>query len=58
LVNNDLSGRMIGNASYIYSADINFDFENNNIISSTNNRDYNHETGAYEKLLAHVNELS
>jgi hypothetical protein len=58
LVNDDLSGRMIGNASYIYATDINFDFENNNIISSVNNGDYSDETGAYKKLLAQVNELS
>jgi diaminopimelate epimerase len=57
LVNDDLSGRMIGNASYIYATDIEFDFENNNIISSVNNGDYSHETGAYKKLLAYVNQL-
>ena len=58
LVNDDLSGRMIGNASYIYTADIDFDFENNSIISLVNGNDYDLETSAYEKLLAHVNELS
>jgi len=58
LVNDDLSGRMIGNASYIYTADIDFNFENNTIISSVNGADYDQETGAYEKLLSHVNQLS
>jgi diaminopimelate epimerase len=57
LVNDDLSGKMIGNASYIYTADIDFDFENNTIISSVKGADYDQETGAYKKLLAHVNEL-
>lgn len=58
LVNDDLSGRMIGNASYIYATDIDFDFENNNIISATPGEKYNYENGAYERLLAHVNELN
>jgi len=57
LVNDDLSGRMIGNASYIYSADINFDFENNTIISVTRGEDFEPETEAYNSLLTHVNGL-
>ena len=56
LVNDDLGGRMIGNASYIYDADIDFDFENNTITSSVPGKLYDAETHAYEKLLAHVNE--
>jgi diaminopimelate epimerase len=58
LVNDDLSGRMIGNASYIYDADIDFDFKNNIIISSVSGKSYVAEADAYDKLLAHVNELS
>lgn len=58
LVNDDLSGRMIGNASYIYATDIDFDFENNNIISVIPGEKYSYENGAYERLLAHVNELN
>ena len=58
LVNEDLSGRMIGNASYIYDADIDFAFENNTIISSNKGKSYIKEADAYDKLLAHVNELS
>ncbi|WP_461449044.1 diaminopimelate epimerase [Mucilaginibacter sp.] len=58
LVNDDLSGRMIGNASYVYDADITFDFENNTIISLISGKSYAVECEAYERLLAHVNELS
>jgi diaminopimelate epimerase len=58
MVNNDLSGRMIGNASYIYEADIDFDFDKNAIITSVSGKEYDNEADAYEKLLTHVNELS
>jgi len=57
MVNNNLSGRMIGNASYIYSADINFDFENNTIISVTRGDGFELETDAYNSLLTHVSTL-
>jgi diaminopimelate epimerase len=57
LVNNDLSGRMIGNASYIYEADIDFDFENNKLHTAVNGKKYVEEVNAYSNLLLHVNEM-
>ena len=58
LVNDDLSGRMIGNASYIYDADIDFDFENNKLNSFANGKKYALEINAYDDLLTHVSELN
>lgn len=57
LVNDDFSGRMIGNASYIYEADIDFDFENNKLFNAVNGKKYAEEIDAYSDLLLHVNEL-
>jgi diaminopimelate epimerase len=58
LVNDDLSGRMIGNASYIYEADIDFDFVNNKLDTTVNGKQYADEIDAYSNLLSHVNEIS
>lgn len=58
LVNDDLSGRMIGNASYIYETDIDFDFENNKLNTTVNGKKYADEINAYSNLLLHVNEIS
>jgi len=57
LVNDDFSGRMIGNASYIYETDIDFDFENNKLSAAVNGKQYAEEVNAYDNLLSHVNEL-
>jgi diaminopimelate epimerase len=58
LVNDDLSGRMIGNASYIYEADIDFDFENNKLDTTVNGKKYADEIDAYSNLLSYVNAIS
>lgn len=58
LVNDDLSGRMIGNASYIYEAEIDFDFENNKLYTAVDGKKYANEVNAYSNLLLHVNEIS
>ena len=57
MVNDDFSGRMIGNASYIYEADIDFDFENNKLNNAVNGKKYEEEIDAYSNLLLHVNDL-
>jgi diaminopimelate epimerase len=55
LVNDDLSGRMIGNASYIYEADIDFDFDSNDLFNAVKGKTYIEEADAYHNLLAEVN---
>jgi len=55
LVNNDLSGKMIGNASYIYEADIDFDFDSNGLFTAVKGKTYLEEADAYHNLLAEVN---
>jgi diaminopimelate epimerase len=57
LVNDDFSGRMIGNASYIYETDIDFDFEHNKLFIAVNGKKYAEEVNAYSNLLLHVNEM-
>jgi diaminopimelate epimerase len=58
LVNADLSGRMIGNASYIYEAAIDFDFDNNLLLGAVKGKTYVQEADAYHNLLAHVNDIN
>ena len=58
LVNADLSGKMIGNASYIYEADIDFDFDSNKLFSAVKGKTYVQENEAYHSLLTQVNELN
>ena len=57
-VNADLSGRMIGNASYIYEAEIDFDFKNNRLLGAVKGKTYPQEADAYQSLLAHLNEIN
>jgi len=55
LVNNDLSGKMIGNASYLYEADIDFDFDTNRLYNAVKGKNYTDEVCAYDNLLLAVN---
>ena len=56
-INEDFSGKMIGNASYIYESEIDFDFDNTNHIITKPGNDFAQETASYNNLLNHVSEL-
>jgi diaminopimelate epimerase len=56
LVNEDLSGRMIGDATYVYEAGIDFDFDGNDLLNAVKGNIFESENEAYKKLLVHVNE--
>lgn len=55
LVNEDLSGRMIGDATYIYEADIDFHFDGNDLLNPVKGKIFESENEAYQNLLARVN---
>ena len=57
-INDDFSGKMIGNASYLYESDIDFDFKNLEIITHQSGKTYSEEIEAYDKLVAEAIELS
>jgi diaminopimelate epimerase len=55
LVNDDLSGRMIGDATYVYQADIDFDFDGDNLFNAVKGNVFDQENEAYHNLLLQVN---
>lgn len=55
MINQDFSGKMIGNASYIYDAEIDFDFDTAG-VTRISGGDYDGEVNAYGKLLAYIGE--
>jgi len=57
-INSDFSGKMIGNASYLYDANIDFDFKNLEIVTHESGKTYTEEIEAYDKLVEEANELS
>jgi diaminopimelate epimerase len=54
-VNDDLSGRMIGDATYIYEAGIDFDFDRNNLFNAVKGSVFANENEAYNRLLVQIN---